>query len=124
MSWHWNRAFGGCPNLPIFTPKQTVLRHQFVIFACSSLLIVVGTWYLLWPPAAGSPLVLLPVILFGCYDMVQHHQTFERNILVMGWGHYIMEALRPKIYQYFIESDTNGNPANRGCRGMVYERAK
>jgi glutamate synthase domain-containing protein 2 len=35
-----------------------------------------------------------------------------------------MEDLRPKIYQYFIESDTNGTPFNRMNRSVVYQRAK
>jgi len=35
-----------------------------------------------------------------------------------------MEELRPKIYQYFIESDTNGTPISRIKRVVVYQRAK
>ena len=35
-----------------------------------------------------------------------------------------MEELRPKIYQYFIESDTDGTPINRVNRSVVYQRAK
>lgn len=35
-----------------------------------------------------------------------------------------MEVLRPKIYQYFVESDTGGTPINRITRSVVYQRAK
>jgi glutamate synthase domain-containing protein 2 len=35
-----------------------------------------------------------------------------------------MEALRPKIYQYFVESDTDGMPINRLDRSIIYQRAK
>ena len=35
-----------------------------------------------------------------------------------------MEELRPKIYQYFVESDINGRPFNRVHRSVVYQRAK
>ena len=35
-----------------------------------------------------------------------------------------MEDLRPKVYQYFIESDLNGRPFNRLKRSIVYQRAK
>ena len=35
-----------------------------------------------------------------------------------------MESLRPKIYQYFIESDTDGVPINRMFRTVTYQRAK
>ena len=35
-----------------------------------------------------------------------------------------MEWLRPMIYQYFIESETDGVPINRMFRSVVYQRAK
>ena len=35
-----------------------------------------------------------------------------------------MEWLRPKIYQYFVESDIDGRPFNRTERSIVYQRAK
>ena len=35
-----------------------------------------------------------------------------------------MEVLRPKIYQYFVESDTDGAPISRIFRNVVYQRAK
>jgi len=35
-----------------------------------------------------------------------------------------MEALRPKIYQYFVESDIDGTPISRAFRSVVYQRSK
>ena len=35
-----------------------------------------------------------------------------------------MEILRPKIYQYFVESDIDGRPIGRIFRSLVYQRAK
>lgn len=35
-----------------------------------------------------------------------------------------MEDLRPKVYQYFVESDTNGKPYSRLNRSLIYQRAK
>ena len=35
-----------------------------------------------------------------------------------------MEDLRPKVYQYFVESDTNGKPFSRLSRSLIYQRAK
>jgi hypothetical protein len=46
------------------------------------------------------------------------------NFPIFGRGRYIMEALRPKIYQYFVESDIDGTPINRIFRSVVYQRAK
>lgn len=60
----------------------------------------------------------------GILDMKQKHQTLRRNYPLLGAGRYIMEALRPKIYQYFIESETDGTPINRMFRSVVYQRAK
>ncbi|MEZ4932131.1 MAG: hypothetical protein R2788_08440 [Saprospiraceae bacterium] len=67
---------------------------------------------------------LLPIILVGVYEMMQTKHAIMRNFPVLGRGRYIMENLRPKIYQYFIESDTDGTPLNRLSRTVVYQRAK
>jgi glutamate synthase domain-containing protein 2 len=56
--------------------------------------------------------------------MVQKPHTIMRNFPIVGRGRYIMEVLRPKIYQYFIESDTDGTPISRIVRSVVYQRAK
>ena len=36
----------------------------------------------------------------------------------------MFEDLRPKIQQYFVESDTAGAPINRNERSVIYQRAK
>jgi glutamate synthase domain-containing protein 2 len=56
--------------------------------------------------------------------MLQPKHSIVRNYPVFGHLRYLMEELRPKIYQYFIESDTNGTPFNRQNRSVVYQRAK
>ena len=56
--------------------------------------------------------------------MVQRKHAIMRNFPVLGRGRYLMEEWRPKLYQYFIESDTNGTPINRVNRSVVYQRAK
>src|SRR5699024_8143490 len=43
---------------------------------------------------------------------------------VVGRLRYVMEDIRPKMYQYFIESDIDGRPFNRVDRSTVYQRAK
>ncbi|RZK48132.1 MAG: FMN-binding glutamate synthase family protein, partial [Pedobacter sp.] len=43
---------------------------------------------------------------------------------VFGRMRYFMEELRPKVYQYFVESDTNGKPFSRLSRSLIYQRAK
>lgn len=56
--------------------------------------------------------------------MFQKKHTLMRNFPVLGRGRYIFEDLRPKIFQYFIESDIDGRPLNRMKRSVVYQRAK
>ncbi len=47
-----------------------------------------------------------------------------RNYPLLGRMRWVAEWLRPKVYQYFIESDTDGAPFNRLSRTVIYQRAK
>lgn len=100
------------------------MRNEFILFSIvsSGLIFVVG--YYAWPPIFTLYLVLIPLILLGIYDMVQRKHAIMRNFPILGRGRYVMEELRPKFYQYFIESDTNGRPISRIFRTVVYQRAK
>jgi len=69
-------------------------------------------------------LILLPFVLLGWYDMYQNKHAIMRNFPIVGRGRYLMEHLRPKIYQYFIESDTSGRPIPKIFRDVVYQRSK
>ncbi|NKB66917.1 MAG: FMN-binding glutamate synthase family protein [Candidatus Latescibacteria bacterium] len=100
------------------------MRSQFVVI---SLLVVAGISalaLLVWPPAWWAMVVVGPIVVLGLYDMVQTKRTIVRNFPLLGRGRYIMEALRPKIYQYFVESDLDGTPISRVFRSVVYQRAK
>ncbi len=61
---------------------------------------------------------------FGVADIIQVKQTIRKNFPLLGRIRYVFEALRPKIYQYFVESDLDGRPINRISRSVVYQRAK
>lgn len=74
-------------------------------------------WYVL------VGLVLLLTIM-GYVDMFQKKHAIRRIYPVVGRLRYVMEELRPKMYQYFIESDIDGRPFNRLDRSSVYQRAK
>lgn len=65
-----------------------------------------------------------PLFVLGYYDLLQTKHTIVRNFPVFGRLRYLAEDLRPKIQQYFIESDTNGTPFNRQNRSVIYQRAK
>lgn len=74
-----------------------------------------GAWYLLF--------IYVPVLLLGLWDMIQPGNSILRNYPVIGHGRSLMEELRPKIQQYFIESDVDGRPFNRINRTLVYARS-
>ena len=69
-------------------------------------------------------LVLGTYIIIGVHDLFQSKHAILRNFPVFGWGRYIFEYLRPKIYQYFIESDIDGRPIGRIFRSLIYQRSK
>ena len=68
--------------------------------------------------------ILLPLIAIGVYDMNQKKHAIMRNYPVIGRLRYFAENLRPKVQQYFVETETNGTPFNELQRRIVYERAK
>lgn len=100
------------------------MRNEFLAFSIISLTLVFVVGYYAWPPIYWLYVLLVPAILLGLYDMVQHKHAIMRNFPILGRGRYVMEELRPKLYQYFIESDTNGQPISRIFRSVVYQRAK
>jgi glutamate synthase domain-containing protein 2 len=100
------------------------MRNEFTIFSILSLLIIGLVGYFVWQPMYWALIVFLPIIILGFYDMVQSKHAIMRNFPILGRGRYVMEDLRPKIYQYFIESNTNGTPISRIYRDVVYQRAK
>lgn len=99
------------------------MRKLFVI---SALIIValLFAWSVIWKPALFSFVIVGPILLVGVYDLFQQKHSIVRNFPVFGHLRFIMEELRPKIYQYFVESDTDGTPFNRQYRSVVYQRAK
>jgi glutamate synthase domain-containing protein 2 len=100
------------------------MRNEFLAFSIISVAIVFVVGYYAWAPIFWLYFLLIPLILLGFYDMFQHKHAIMRNFPILGRGRYVMEELRPKMYQYFIESDTNGRPLNRIFRSVVYQRAK
>ncbi len=69
-------------------------------------------------------ILVIPVVLMGLYDMFQSTHAIMRNFPLVGRTRYIAEWLRPKVYQYFVESDTEGAPIPRIYRSIAYQRAK
>ncbi|MBK7426524.1 MAG: FMN-binding glutamate synthase family protein [Saprospiraceae bacterium] len=100
------------------------MRKIFLAISTLSLIITLGAAIFLntyWV------FVFIAVFLISCvgyYDMIQTKHSITRIYPIVGRLRYVMEELRPKIYQYFIESDTDGRPINRIDRSTIYQRAK
>ncbi len=100
-----------------------LVRNLFVLLSVGALLgITLAT--LLWPPAYWLFAMAVPLILLGVHDLVQRKHTILRLYPVIGHFRHLFELIRPEIQQYFVESDTNGQPVNREFRALVYQRAK
>ncbi len=97
-----------------------------LIFYISSLvlLLLISGLALFWPILWWSMLIVLPIILLGLYDIIQKKHTILRIYPIIGHIRYLFESIRPEIQQYFVESNTNGQPINREFRSLVYQRAK
>ena len=68
--------------------------------------------------------VVFPFILLGIRDVFQNKHALLKNFPLLGHSRYAAEWLRPKLFQYFIEPDTDGRPFSRLNRNIIYQRAK
>lgn len=100
------------------------MRNEFIAFVFFSTIGVFLLGFYLNPNWYWLYVLILPLNVLGLYDMFQKSHAIMRNYPIFGRGRYLMEDLRPKLYQYFIESDTNGTPISRIYRSVVYQRAK
>ncbi len=99
------------------------MRREFLIGSVLLIaLMAIGTWF--WAPTAWSMVVLGPLLVAGFYDYFQTPHAIRRNFPLLGRFRYWLEAIRPEINQYFVESNTDGTPFNRDERSLVYQRAK
>ncbi len=91
----------------------------FVLFLICVFLSVAAHWIFVF-----VALGILGLVILGVYDYSQKKHSIARNFPVVGRTRYIAEWLRPKLYQYFIESDTDGRPFPRIFRSIIYQRSK
>lgn len=99
------------------------VRQYFLILAVTLplLIAVLGfLWHWIW----WLFIVIVPLIAIGLIDMFQSRHTIKRLYPVIGRFRYMLEAVRPEIQQYFVESETSGAPIAREFRSLVYQRAK
>lgn len=99
--------------------------RSFVLLSLFGLLIAFAA--LAWFVSSGfwwALILVVPMLIWALYDSFQPSHSITRNFPILGHGRYWAEWLRPKLYQYFIEPDTDGRPFSRIFRNIVYQRAK
>ncbi|OQW65055.1 MAG: FMN-binding glutamate synthase family protein [Proteobacteria bacterium ST_bin11] len=96
-----------------------------VFYACSVLAVVTVLTLSYFSIHALYLFILIgPLIGIGIQDVLQDRQSIRRNFPVLGRLRYVFEDLRPKIQQYFVESNIDGAPISRNERSVIYQRAK
>lgn len=100
------------------------MRQLFTLISAIAIFLVLGLGYFINEGIYLFLVLVVPIVWIGVVDMIQEKQSIRRNFPVLGRLRYVFEDLRPKIQQYFVESDTDGAPINRNERSMVYQRAK
>lgn len=100
------------------------MKSMFIIISVLSLALIGCLSYFISTSFLWALLPIIPIIIIGIIDMLQKKQSIRRNFPVVGHGRYAAEWLRPKMFQYFIESDTDGTPISRIFRNIVYQRSK
>lgn len=100
-----------------------MIRRLFLLFVLGVLVInlIISLYF---PPIWWTMIFWGPLILIGFLDMLQDKQTIRKNFPIIGNFRYLMEAIRPEINQYFVESNSSGVPFSREERSVVYQRAK
>lgn len=97
-------------------------QNFYLIFL--ALFIAQGVFSFYHPIWLWSFLGTLPFFMLGVYETLQKRHTILRIYPLVGRFRYWMEELRPKIYQYFVESDIDGTPIDRNTRSIIYQRSK
>jgi glutamate synthase domain-containing protein 2 len=100
------------------------MRKQFTLFSIISIIVLTALALFIWSGFWWVLAILMLFVIIGFADMLQTKHTIMRNYPLFGRMRYWMEDLRPKLYQYFIESDIDGRPINRIDRSTIYQRAK
>lgn len=89
-----------------------------VLFTLASLPFTHHEW--LWPFTLTTGILSL----IGLFDLLQQRHAVRRNYPILGNIRYLVEAIRPEIRQYLLESDSDALPFSRAQRSLVYARAK
>lgn len=91
---------------------------------CAVAALATGIWWAALGTGGWLVLGFLLLTLIGLRDTQQESRSLLRNYPVTGHIRFMLEAFRPELRQYFLESDTEAAPFSRQQRSLVYQRAK
>ena len=101
------------------------LLNRYAFFACCVLFTLGGLPFVLEYPWLWGVLPLTALLsAVGLSDLLQARHAVRRNYPILGNIRYLVEAIRPEIRQYLLESDSERLPFSRAQRSLVYARAK
>ncbi len=100
------------------------MRKTFTLYSLIAIIGIVALSLLISPFFWWAFVIVGPIVLLGCYDMLQKKSAIVRNFPVVGRTRFAAEWMRPKVYQYFVEPDHEGRPIPRIFRNIIYQRAK
>ena len=94
--------------------------RNWIISIIVLLVVLNVTLAVFYQPAWWFLLITGPLFFLMLHDINQTQHTILRNFPVVGHVRWGVEALRPYLQQYVIESDTGGAPISRMFRSIVY----
>ena len=92
----------------LFSVRVT-MRKQFVVSSILALFAVALT-YQVWPAVIWALLLIVPLILVGSYDMIQHKHALWRTFPVIGRGRWFMNLPDPFYASIFLTPRPPGCP--------------
>ena len=107
-----------------FTPRYVALTISALLAA--TFLMAIGASMLSgWDAPLGFGFLLFAgLTILGLRDLGQEQHAILRNYPISGHLRFLLEAVRPEIRQYFLETEKDGRPFSRDERAIVYQRAK
>lgn len=100
------------------------MRTGFILLAIIILATIGLLGFFISADFLWALIIIIPLVLMGLIDFFQKKSAIKRNFPVLGRTRFLAEWMRPKLYQYFIEPDTDGRPFSRLKRNIIYQRAK
>jgi glutamate synthase domain-containing protein 2 len=108
----------------IRNPKPVSISGMIVFILIALNVIIIKAAYTSIERLYWWLIITLPLLIIAIRDRCQKKHTIIRNFPAIGHSRYFFESLRPKLRQYFFESELDGKPFNKRQRSIVYQRAK